>query len=115
MADEVGLDALHAAIVADIKAAFPALATVEFYRETSDRVRLELPACLLELSEMELAEDEDPGTEQTAVEARFEARLIIGFRTPDAKVEIRKLAGAFAAFLRHRRWTDPNDPPKKLL
>lgn len=106
------LAALHEAIVADIKAAFPALQTVEFYRE--ERKGIPLPAVLLELTEMEGQPDVDPGTEQLAVAARFEAEIIMGFRTPNVKLEIRKFAGAFAAWLRLRRWTNPADPAKKL-
>lgn len=113
----VSLDDLHDAIVRDIKAAFPALKTVEFYREESERTPPspeQLPACLLELSEMEPSPEDDPGTEQLAVDARFEARLMLGFRTQKAKLEIRKLAAAFAAWLRLRRWSHPTNAGKTL-
>ena len=112
---EIDLGVLHDAIVADIKAAFPGLVTVEFYRE--DRKELAKPACLLELTEMDGLADEDPGTEQLAVMAKFEAELVIGFRAVDgvkAKQSIRVLAAALAAWLRKRRWTNPDDPDKKL-
>lgn len=109
---EVDLATLHEAIVADIKAQFPQLVTVEFYRE--DRKDLPKPACLLELSELEALEDEDPGTEQLAVLAKFEAELIIGFRTPQAKQSIRLLAAALAAWLRKRRWTNYSGTTPKL-
>lgn len=103
---ELDLGDLHDAIVAGISAQFPALQTVEFYREEDDRkTPASMPACLLELTEFEKAgADPDPGTGQLAVMARFEARLIIGFRTPNAKREIRKLACAFASFVHLRRW-----------
>lgn len=101
---EVDLDALHAAIVADIQAQFPDLQTVEFYREERDGAAL--PACFLELVEFENAgEDADPQTGQLAVVARFEAEIIMGFRVPNVKLEMRKLAAAFAAWLRLRRWS----------
>lgn len=101
---EINLRALHEAIVADIKAQFPGFATVEFYRD--DRKDIPLPACILDLTEFETADDDrDPQTGQLAVDARFEAELIMGFRTPDVKLELRILAGAFAAWLRLRRWT----------
>lgn len=114
----VSLDDLHEAIVRDIRAAFPALKTVEFYREESERKPPEpdqLPACLLELSEMEPSPEDDPGTEQLAVNARFEARVMIGFRTQKAKLEIRKLAAALAAWLRLRRWSHPTEPAPRTL
>lgn len=98
----IDLAELHQAIGDAISAQFPDFKLVEFYREEDDRKRpnaLQLPACLLELSEMEPALDEDPGTEQLAVYARFAAHVVIGFRTASAKVEIRKLAGALAAYI----------------
>lgn len=115
---QVDLDTLHAAIVADIKAKFPDLKTVEFYRgegnEHDDRKTLPVPACLLNLSEFEPAEDEDPMTGQLAVVANFEANLVIRFTEQNAKRSIRKLAAAFSAWIRSRRWTDPNSQNKKL-
>lgn len=101
----IDLAVLHTAIVTDIKAAFPGLVTVEFYRE--DRKELPKPACLLEMTEMEALPDDDPGTEQQAVMAKFEAELIIGFRTPQAKLKVRLLAASLAAWLRKRKWTNP--------
>lgn len=109
---EVDLGVLHAAIVSDIQAQFPQLRTVEFYRE--DRQTLPMPACLLELTEMEALPDDDPGTEQLCVMATFEAELCIGFRTPQAKQSIRLLAAALAAWLRKRRWTNPSGETPKL-
>lgn len=110
---EIDLDTLQAAIEADIQAAFPALVNVEFYGET--RSGMEMPACLLELTEMEAFSEPDPGTEQQAIMARFEARIIIsGVKTKESKHTIRKLSAAFAAWLRLRRWTDAANPGKKL-
>lgn len=113
----INLATVHDAIVADIKAAFPNLKTVEFYRE--DRKSLVTPACLLELTELEADPDNDPGTEQLAVIAKFEAELIIGFRPQaghmaKAKLSIRMLAASLEAWLRMRRWTNPADQDKKL-
>lgn len=108
----IDLAVLHDQIVADIKAQFPQLQTVEFYRE--DRKSVPLPACLLELTEMEALPDDDPGTEQLCVMASFEAELIVSFRTPQAKQSIRLLAAALSAWLRMRRWSNPDDPTKKL-
>lgn len=111
----IDLGVLHDAIVADIKAQFPQLVTVEFYRE--DRQELPKPACLLELTELEAEPDDDPGTEQLAVMAKFEAELVIGWRDIDgvkAKQSIRVLAAALSAWLRMRRWANPANPDKKL-
>lgn len=108
------LDALHDAIVADIKAQFPDLQTVDFYR-TDERKGLPLPAVLLDLTEFEGEPDLDPGTEQLAVTARFEAEIIFGFRTPNVKREIRKFSAAFAAWLRLRRWTGISTDAAKVI
>lgn len=112
----VDLEKLHNAIVADIKAQFPQLLTVEFYQDDPEsRKGLPIPACLLRLSEMESDNEDDPGTEQLAVVATFEAYFIINnIRTPKAALEIRKLAAAFMAWLRKRRWSNPDNPEKKL-
>nr|DAR96802.1 MAG TPA: tail completion protein [Caudoviricetes sp.] len=111
---EVTLDALHEAITGAIRAQFPDLATVEAYRQ--DRKNLPVPACLVELSEMEAGNDLDLGTEQLAVMARFEARLVIGFRQGGRNpgLEIRKLAAAVAAFVHQQRWGLPVGPADVL-
>lgn len=102
------LDAVHDGIVATLQAQFPDV-HVEAYR--LDRKNLPLPSCLIELTEMDLA-DLDPGTDQLAVAARFEAKLVIGFRQgiKNPKREIRKLAAAVAAFVRLQRWGCPIGP-----
>lgn len=111
---EIDLDDLQDAIADQIAAAFPEFQTVEFYREERDRDRLPVPACLLELTGLEPTADADPGTGQLAASARFEARIVIGFRTPNAKRAVRKLAAALAAFLHHRRWGRPVGPAQVI-
>ena len=104
------LDAVHEGIVSTIREAFPQLKTVEAYR--LDRKNLPVPACLIELTEMETGVDPDPGTEQLPVMARFEAQFVIGFRQglKNPKLEVRKLAAAFAAFAKFQRWGCPIGP-----
>lgn len=108
------LDALHDAITSDIKAQFPDLQTVEFYR-TEERKGMTLPGVILELTEFEGEPDMDPGTDQLAVCARFDAEIIFGFRSPNVKREIRKFAAAFAAWLRLRRWTGISTDAAKVI
>lgn len=100
---EVTLDQVHDGIVSTLQAQFPAV-NVEAYR--LDRKDLPLPSILVELTEMEVVPELDPGTGQLAVMATFEAQVVIGFRQPgkNAKREIRNLAGALAAFARLQRW-----------
>jgi hypothetical protein len=105
---ELDLDQLHQAIIDKITAQFPDFRTVEDYGQ--DRKRLTTPACLIELADMEPVPEEDPGTEQLATLARFEARIIIGFRQLEAKREIRKLAAALGAFIHQQRWGKPVAP-----
>lgn len=99
---ETDLAVLHEQIGAKLSEAFPAFQVVEFYREEDERAPLkeaQLPALLLEMSELEPDLESDPGTEQLPAIARFEARIVVGFRTAQAKVEVRKLASAVAAFM----------------
>jgi hypothetical protein len=117
MNTEVDLNKLHDAIVADIRAKFPSLQTVEFYYGDSvpgDRSRLQTPACLLSLTEFEKEPEEDPGTEQLPVLAHFEAELVLSFKTLNPKKQIRLLAAAFSAWVHDRRWRDPDNPDKTL-
>lgn len=109
---EISLDALHQAIIDRIAAQFPAVVTVEDYRE--DRKRISLPAILIELDELDGAPDDDPGTEQLAARARWVARIIIGFRTANAEREIRKLAAALGAFIHQQRWGQPVEAAQVL-
>ena len=104
------LDAVHDGIIAAIKAQFPDLKTVEAYR--LDRKSIATPACLIEMTEMDIDMDIDPGTEQLATVAQFEARFVIGFRqgAKNPKLEVRKLAASFAAFARLQRWGCPIGP-----
>lgn len=108
------LDAVHEGIVAAIRSQFPDLKTVEAYR--LDRKSIPTPACLVELTDMEVDAEVDPGTEQLAVMARFEARFLISFRqgAKNPKLEVRKLAAAFAAFARLKRWGCPIGPAEVI-
>lgn len=99
---ELDLDALHDAIVQSIGAQFPTLATVEDYRE--DRLGLPLPAVLVDLIELEPTPDADPMTEQLPALARFDARVVVGFRETQAKRTVRKLAAALALHISGQRW-----------
>lgn len=103
----ITLDALHEGILGAIRQRFPQLATVEAYRQL--RGTLPVPACLVELAELEATDELDPGTGQLAMMARFEARLVIGFRQGGLNpgLEIRKLTAALATFVHQQRWGLP--------
>lgn len=116
------LAAMHAAIVSTSAAAFPGV-HFEFYRE--DRKNLPMGSgaagqppkayCLMELPEMD-ASDTDPGTEQQALAARFEAEIVIKSMQPDARLLVRVLAGSYAAFLRKQmRWPGVLNGPIRVV
>ena len=98
----VTLDEVADGIVSTLQTQFADL-HVEAYR--TDRRNLPVPACLVEMTEFE-DYDTDPGTGQLAVMATFNALVVIGFRQPgkNPKREVRRLAGAVAAFARLQRW-----------
>ncbi|AUR12866.1 hypothetical protein PhaeoP48_02904 [Phaeobacter inhibens] len=102
MADGIDLDNLHEAIKAEISARFPAVATVEDYG--APRKDLVLPAILVELVDMEVDPDSDPGTEQLPVISKWAARVVLSFRDDNVKREIRKLAGALGVLVHQNRW-----------
>lgn len=106
------LERVSGAIVAATQEQFPDL-YVEAHRE--DRKAPPVPACLIDLTEF--VDGDDSGTGQLGVVATFEARFIIGFRQgagKSAKMEVRKLAGAWAAFARLQRWGCPVGPAQVL-
>lgn len=103
---EIDLDELTDAIVASIDAAFPAFSLVEAYPD--DLTALPTPACVIELVDLEPADD--IGTEQLPVTARFEARIVMGFRAADAKRATPKLAAAVALHINRKRWGLPVEP-----
>ncbi|MBL4929333.1 hypothetical protein [Fuscibacter oryzae] len=99
---EVDLDQMHSAICTAIREALPILQTVEAYDE--DRRDLPLPACLIELVDLEPVPDDDPGTEQLAATSRWEARIILGLRDFETKRAAPKMAAAIALAVRNNRW-----------
>ena len=101
------LAALHQAIVEVSAAAFPGV-HFEFYRE--DRTSLPfgdglaghdpMAYALLDLAEFEPGDTADPGTGQQAMIAKFEAEIVMKSLPADARLSVRALAAAFAAFIR---------------
>lgn len=108
--DAIDLGQLHENIVAAIAEAFPGVATVAAYPEEDERQQLVAPAILIELAELEAAPDRDPGTEQLAMMAKFEALVIVHFRALRAKYVVRMLAADLARFVLRKRWGLPVGP-----
>lgn len=110
---QIDLDALHDAIVTQLRGAFPELATVDDYPE--DRQRIAVPAALLELTEMTAVPDDDPGTGQLALELQFELRYVVGFRGANQGRLIRRNAAALAHFIQHNQWGLPVEPARVMV
>ncbi|MBY6056764.1 hypothetical protein [Leisingera daeponensis] len=108
MASNLDLDALHEAILDKIREQFPNLLTVEDY--DADRKKLNVPAVLLELVDMEAAPDSDGGSGQLPVVSKWAARVVFGFQQENVKREVRKLAGALGVFVHQNRWGQPVSP-----
>ena len=111
---EITINELQDAIVTSIALQFPDLKTVTIYDE-EDRDGKPLPAVFVEIEDFEAYPGGDPGTEQTAVQLRISARIVIGFRTENAKTEIRMLAAAMAHFVNRNRWGLPVSPAEFLV
>lgn len=107
---DISLETLHTAIRDQIAAQFPDLATVAFYQDDEDH-QLPMPACLLTLSEIEPAPENDAGTGQFPALLRFQARLVLGHRGPSTHLQARLAAAALGTWLYQRRWRGvPTDP-----
>lgn len=104
------LDQLFDAVIASIRGAFPQFEMVDAYPE--DRRQMPVPACLIDLIELEPTDD--PGTEQLAVIAHFEASIVLPFRAPRAKRAVAKLAAAIAHHVQGRRWGLPIAPAQVI-
>lgn len=94
---------LHTAIVAGLKAKMPTIPTIAAYPNIKRRVTL--PAVLVELDEIEPGTD--PGTGETALIGRMQARCIIDPSLPDADILVRELAARVAVALQAETWGLP--------
>ncbi|WP_409261156.1 hypothetical protein [Pseudomonas putida] len=99
--DPIPLAQVYTAIEQGIHQAIPALAYVGTMPGRLEMVTP--PAVVLELSGFEAAEN-DPGTGETAVDARFEARVIVGSELDDCLHIAAFVAAQLAALLRIQTW-----------
>lgn len=99
--DPIPLAQVYAAIEQGIHQAIPALAYVGTMPGRLETVTP--PAVVLELAGFEAAEY-DPGTGETAVDARFEARVIVGSELDDCLHVAAFVAAQLAALLRIQTW-----------
>lgn len=94
------LDLLYGVIEARIRDAIPGLAFVGTMPDMLAHV--DLPAVVLELAELEPGRD--PGTGEVGVEARFEARIIVGAEQEQCQQQAAFAAAQLVVLLRMQTW-----------
>lgn len=110
---EITLDDYHDSVISALRSAFPNLATVDDY--PADRQRIQVPAALVEVTEMLAAPDDDPGTGQLALELQVELRYIVGFRGTNQGRLIRSNAASLAHFIQHNQWGLPIEGARVMV
>lgn len=101
MSDEpFSLDQLYGAIEQHIREAIPGLQFVGTMPDMLDHVPI--PAVVIELVEMEPGSDQLTG--ETALEARFEARVIVGSEREQCQQQAAFVAAQLAVLLRLQTW-----------
>ena len=101
MSNPIDLGAALDKIVAELGVQFSTFMTVA--AEDESRTKLEVPAIIVQLSELEPDPDGDPLTGQFPCLVHVEARIILGYRTPKVRREVIKAAGALATFVHNNR------------
>lgn len=105
--ESIPLAGIYAAIEEGILQALPDLAYVGTMPGQLEAVAL--PGVVIELAGFEPGEH-DPGTGETAVEARFEARVIVGTEREDCLRVATFIAAQLAVLLRIQTWGLPVEP-----
>lgn len=91
---------LHQAICTTLKREIPAIQTSEIY--PAIRKELIAPAVFIELASLEPGKD--PGTEELALKAKFEARVVIDSTIENASIIVRSLAAEVARVVNRNTW-----------
>lgn len=94
---------LHDAIITGLRAKLPKAVSVNAYPVIERRIGL--PAVVVELDEMEPGDD--PGTGETALVGRFQARAIADPNCKPADLQVRELAALIAVAITHETWGLP--------
>ncbi|WP_265024418.1 hypothetical protein [Wolbachia endosymbiont (group A) of Eupithecia tripunctaria] len=102
---------LHNAICTTLKKEIPAIQTCEIY--PSIRKELVAPAVFVELSGFE--KGHDPGTEELALKARFEGRIVIDSTIENAAIIVRSLAAEVAKVVDKNTWNVKNVSPGEFI
>ncbi|KPM58138.1 hypothetical protein HB4184_26140 [Pseudomonas putida] len=99
--DPIPLAKIYCAVEQHISDAIPGLAYIGTMPDGIEVVSV--PAVVLELAGFESA-DKDPGTGETAVDARFEARVIVGVDEPNCLHVVAFVAAQLTVLLRMQSW-----------
>ncbi|WP_264328462.1 hypothetical protein [Wolbachia endosymbiont (group A) of Andrena hattorfiana] len=102
---------LHNAICTTLKEEIPAIQTCEVY--PTIRKELVAPALFVELVSLESGKD--PGTEELALRARFEARIVIDSTIENAPIIVRSLAAEVARVVNKNTWNVKNVSPGEFI
>ncbi len=102
---------LHEAICKTLKEEIPAIQTCEVY--PAIRREIIAPAVFVELASLESGKD--PGTEELALRARFEARVVVNGTVEDSQVVVRSLAAEVARVVNKNTWNVENVSPGEFL
>ncbi|MFP3027254.1 MAG: hypothetical protein ACEY3L_13855 [Wolbachia sp.] len=105
------LTELQKAICRILKKEISAIQTCEVY-PTIRKEQL-APAVFVELSGFE--KEHDPGTEELALRARFEARIVVDGTVEDSSVVVRELAAEVARVVNKNTWNVENISPAEFL
>ncbi|WP_341816167.1 hypothetical protein [Wolbachia endosymbiont (group B) of Elophila nymphaeata] len=102
---------LHNAICTTLKREIPAIQTCEIY--PSIRKELIAPAVFVELASLEPGKD--AGTEELALKARFEARIVVDGTVEYSSLVVRSLAAEVARVVNKNTWNVKNVSPGEFI
>ncbi|WP_143689925.1 hypothetical protein [Wolbachia endosymbiont of Nilaparvata lugens] len=102
---------LHQAICTKLKEEISAIQACEIY--PSIRKELLAPAVFVELASLEPGKD--AGTEELALKARFEARVVVDSTVENASIIVRSLATEVARVVNKNTWNVKNVSPGEFI
>ena len=105
------LEDLHQAICSQLKEEIPAIQTCEVYPTIYRKIKA--PAVFVELVSLEAGKD--PGTEELALRARFEARIVVDGTVEDSSVVVRSLAAEVARVVNKNTWNTEKVSPGEFI
>ncbi len=107
----MNLKDLHDKICTTLKKEISAIQTCEVY--PAIRKELLAPAVFVELVSLESGKD--PGTEELALKARFEARIVVDGTVEDSSLVVRSLAAEVARVVNKNTWNVENVSPAEFI